>query len=49
MGHQETNLTGASFVLRELIADNGRDPVTLIIGVWIVGGLRHAGHKFGDL
>lgn len=30
MGHQGTNLTGASFVLGELIADNAPDPVTLL-------------------
>lgn len=30
MGHQGTNLTGASFVSRELIADNGPDPVAVL-------------------
>lgn len=39
MGHQRTNLTGASFVSRELIADNGPDPVAVLTGVSFVEAL----------
>lgn len=49
MGHQGTNLTGASFVLIELIADNGTDTVTVLTDVWVLRGLRHARHVFEDL
>lgn len=37
MGHQGTNLTGASFVSRELIADNGPDPVADVSFVEALG------------
>ena len=39
MGHQGTNLTGASFVSRELIADNGPDPVAVLADVSFVEAL----------
>lgn len=39
MGHQGTNLTGASFVSRELIADNGPDPVAVLTDVSFVEAL----------